>query len=81
MKLSEILSEQYYSNPRKDSHKWHKSMAFDKQVGIVRQFLRKYPVKSVISAYQSALQQRQFHPEDIKDIRQVMAKYNWGETI
>jgi hypothetical protein len=81
MKLAEILSEQYYSNPRGDAHKWRQSMEFETQIKTVRNFLKEFPVKSVIYAYQSALRQNKFHPDDVKDIRRAMAKYNWSGNI
>jgi len=81
MKLAEILSEQYYSNPRGDERRWHDSMVFDKQIEIVRSFLKQYPVKSVIYAYKEAVNSRKFHPEDVDSIRKTMSKYNWNEKI
>lgn len=77
MKLHEILNERSLGGERKDEHKWNSDLAFERQVRNVRDFLRKYPDKTVIAIYQQAVQDRRFSPEDIRTIREIMDEYNY----
>lgn len=82
MKLDDLdlLNERNtMSSTRRDGFKWNNQMGFERQLNTVRDFLRKYPLRSILPVYQQAVQDRQFERSDLKSIQREMERFHWDE--
>lgn len=74
MKLKQLVE-----GPRYQSHDWRGELSFKSQLSIVGNFLRVNPNSTVANIYKQGANEGQFHPEDLKTLRELMAKFGYNQ--
>jgi hypothetical protein len=78
MKLKDILHERNLGGERRQGFQWSQQLNVDRQLRIVRDFLRDHPDPEAISVYKQAVSDKQFDSRGLKYIQSLMAEYNWS---
>lgn len=78
MKLKDILYERNLGGERRQGFQWSQQLGVDKQLRIVRDFLRDHPDPEAIAIYKQAVANHQFDPQGLKYIQRMMSDQNWS---
>lgn len=76
-KRKKVAQKSFPSNADRSEYQWHGDIGFKKKMTIIRDFLKQYPIPSLIEIYKSAAQTGNFATGDLKRVKRFMMQHHW----